>query len=42
MNNASFHHSERIRKMCLVAGVEPLYLLPYSPNLNSIESPSQS
>lgn len=37
MDNASFHHSERIRKMCSEAGVQLLYLPPYSPDLNPIE-----
>jgi hypothetical protein len=37
MDNASFHHSERIKEMCFEAGVELLYLPPYSPDLNPIE-----
>lgn len=37
MDNASFHHSERIKKMCSEAGVKLLYLPPYSPDLNPIE-----
>jgi transposase len=37
MDNASFHHSERIKEMCLEAGVELLYLPPYSLDLNPIE-----
>jgi transposase len=37
MDNASFHHSERIKEMCLRAGVELLHLPPYSPDLNPIE-----
>jgi transposase len=37
MDNASFHHSERITQMCLEAGAELLYLPPYSPDLNPIE-----
>jgi transposase len=37
MDNASFHHSECIKEMCLRAGVELLYLPPYSPDLNPIE-----
>ena len=37
MDNASFHHSERIEKMCRDAGVILLYLPPYSPDLNPIE-----
>jgi transposase len=37
MDNASFHHSERIRQLCHDAGVKLLYLPPYSPDLNPIE-----
>lgn len=37
MDNASFHHSEQIEKMCLDAGVKLVYLPPYSPDLNPIE-----
>ena len=37
MDNASFHHSERIEQMCTAVGVKLLYLLPYSPDLNPIE-----
>ena len=37
MDNASFHHSERITQMCVDAGVKLLYLPPYSPDLNPIE-----
>ena len=37
MDNASFHHLERIQQMCDDAGVVLLYLLPYSPDLNPIE-----
>jgi transposase len=37
MDNASFHHSERIEQMCCDAGVVLLYLPPYSPDLNPIE-----
>jgi transposase len=37
MDNASFHHSERIEQMCLDVGVKLLYLPPYSPDLNPIE-----
>jgi transposase len=37
MNNASFHHSERIEQMCIDAGVKLVYLPPYSPDLNPIE-----
>ena len=37
MDNASFHHSERIERMCAEAGVKLLYLSPYSPDFNPIE-----
>jgi transposase len=37
MDNASFHHSERITQMCRDAGVKLLYLPPYSPDFNPIE-----
>ena len=37
MDNASFHHSERVEKMCSEKGVKLVYLLPYSPDLNPIE-----
>ena len=37
MDNASFHHSDRIEQMCSVAGVKLVYLPPYSPDLNPIE-----
>ena len=36
MDNASFHHSERVKQMCTDAGVKLIYL-PYSPDLNPIE-----
>jgi transposase len=34
MDNASFHHTKRIKEMCHDAGVKLVYLLPYSPDLN--------
>ncbi|KAM9873756.1 TPR domain-containing protein [Verticillium dahliae] len=37
MDNASFHHSDRIEELCLVAGVRLLYLPPYSSDLNPVE-----
>jgi transposase len=37
MDNASFHHTERIGELCSNTGVKLLYLLPYSPDLNPIE-----
>lgn len=37
MNNASFHHTDRITQMCPNAEVKLIYLSPYSPDLNPIE-----
>jgi transposase len=37
MDNASFHHSERIAQMCADAKVKLIYLPLYSPYLNPIE-----
>jgi transposase len=37
MDNASFHHTEKIKQMCSEAGVKLVYLPPYSPDLNPIE-----
>ncbi|KAJ5501966.1 hypothetical protein N7463_004840 [Penicillium fimorum] len=37
MDNASFHHTERIRELCSNAGVKLLYLPLYSPDLNPIK-----
>lgn len=37
MDNASFHRTERVKQMCLNAGVKLLYISPYSPDLNPIE-----
>lgn len=37
MDNASFHHSERIKQLCSQARVHLVYLPPYSPDLNPIE-----
>ena len=37
MDNASFHHTDRITQMCADAGVKLVYLPPYSPDLNPIE-----
>jgi transposase len=37
MDNASFHHTDRIKQMCMEAGVKLVYLPPYSPDLNPIE-----
>lgn len=36
-DNASFHHSARIKRMCQDAGVLLVYLPPYSPDFNPIE-----
>jgi transposase len=37
MDNASFHHTQRIEQMCYNAGVKLVYLPPYSPDFNLIE-----
>lgn len=37
MDNATFHHTERIEQMYANAGIKLLYLPPYSPDLNPIE-----
>ncbi|KAL0930283.1 uncharacterized protein CTRU02_212491 [Colletotrichum truncatum] len=37
MDNASFHHTERIREMCSAAGVVLVYSAPYSPDIIPIE-----
>jgi hypothetical protein len=37
MDNASFHRTEKIQRMCLDSGVKLIYLPPYSPDLNPIE-----
>jgi transposase len=37
MDNASIHHTARIKQMCDDAGVKLVYLPPYSPDLNPIE-----
>ena len=37
MDNASFHCSNRIKQMCLDAGVKLVYPPPYSPDFNPIE-----
>lgn len=37
MDNCSTHHSEKVRELCLAAGIRLLYLPPYSPDYNPIE-----
>lgn len=37
MDNAPFHHSERVKQLCSDAGVKLLYLPPYSLDFNPIE-----
>jgi transposase len=37
IDNASFHHTDRIQELCSNACVKLLYLPPYSPDLNPIE-----
>ena len=38
LDNARIHYSQRLRDICEVAGVHLVYLPPYSPDLNPIES----
>jgi transposase len=37
MDNASFHRTKRIERMCRDASVKLVYLPPYSPDFNPIE-----
>lgn len=37
MDNVSFYCSERVEQMCIEKGVQLVYLLLYSPDLNLIE-----
>lgn len=37
MDNATIHHSDRIKSLCADSGVELEYLPPYSPDFNPIE-----
>jgi transposase len=37
MDNASFHRGWKLKELCDAAGVELLFLPPYSPDLNPIE-----
>lgn len=37
MDNASIHHTERIKQICRDAGVKLVYLPPYSPDKNPIK-----
>ena len=37
MDNASIHHSERVKQLCEEAGVKLIPLVPYSPDTNPIE-----
>ena len=34
VDNASFHHTERVKDLCSAARVKLVYLSPYSPDLN--------
>lgn len=38
MDNAAFHHSDRVKQLCADAGVKLLYLSPYSPDFNPTEA----
>lgn len=40
MDNASFHHSERVEQLCSLAGVKLIFLPPCSPDLNPLKSSS--
>lgn len=37
IDNASFHHLDRIKQICSEAGVKLVYLPPYFPDLNPIK-----
>jgi transposase len=37
MDNASFHRTKKIQRMCFDSGIKLIYLPPYSPDLNPIE-----
>jgi hypothetical protein len=37
MDNACFHHSEKLEQICAEAGVKLVYLAPYSYDLNPVE-----
>ncbi|WP_199321871.1 transposase, partial [Leptolyngbya sp. FACHB-321] len=37
MDNATFHHGDRIAQLIEVVGARVVYLPPYSPDLNRIE-----
>jgi len=38
LDNASFHHSSQAKLLAAAHGVELVFLPPYSPDLNPIES----
>jgi transposase len=37
MDNAAYNRSSRVRALAEELGIRPIYLPPYSPNLNPIE-----
>lgn len=37
MDNAFFYYSDRIKEMCLSAGIKLVYLPLYSPDINAIK-----
>jgi hypothetical protein len=37
LDNATIHHSERVRELITATGATTIYTAPYSPDLNSIE-----
>lgn len=42
MDNASFHHTERVKQICSDAGAKLIYPPPYSRDLNPIEELPQA
>ena len=38
MDNLAAHHDDRVPELCAPRGVDVLYLPPYSPDFNPIES----
>jgi len=38
MDNRAAHHDQRVAGLCAARGVEVIYLPPYSPDFNPIES----
>ena len=38
MDNVAFHHSKVIKQLPIDKGINPLYTVPYTPDLNPIEN----